>query len=474
VADYLTPDLCIIGAGSGGLSVAAAAAMMGVSVVLIEKHRMGGDCLNVGCVPSKALIAAGHHAASARKAKQFGLAVGEPRIDFAKVHDHVHSVIRAIEPNDTVERFTALGVKVIKGEAHFIDKRTVMVADTSIRARRFVIATGSQPAIPAIPGIDSVPYLTNETVFDLVERPARLAIIGAGPIGLELAQAFRRLGSDVVVITQGEALSKEDPEAANIVVTALERDGVVIHRHTAIERVEMEGARIRIHCTKNGVKSIENASNLLIATGRKVVADRLGLDAAGIRANAKGIEINAKLKTANARVYAIGDCAGGPNFTHAANYHAGLVIRSALFRLPVKADYTALPRVTFTDPEIAAVGLNEEEARKADKALSILRWPFAENDRAQAERTIEGLIKVLVGKKGRILGVSIAGPHAGELLTPWVLAMKNKLPVTAMNDIVFAYPTLSEVSKRVAVTYLTPKLRSPWLPRILKFMRMFG
>jgi pyruvate/2-oxoglutarate dehydrogenase complex dihydrolipoamide dehydrogenase (E3) component len=353
VTKILTPDLCIIGAGSGGLSVAAAAALMGVPVVLIERHRMGGDCLNVGCVPSKALIAAGHHAASARAAKTFGVILNEPRIDFGKVHQHVQDVIASIEPNDSVERFRALGVNVITGEARFADKRTVTVGETQIRARRFVIATGSTPAIPAIPGLSTVKYHTNETIFDLPERPARLAILGAGPIGMELAQAFRRLGSEVVVLTQGEAMPREDREAAEIVAAVLEREGVIIHRNASVDSVSASGEKISISFTRQQTRLDETVTHLLIATGRKVVTDSLNLEAAGIRRNERGIIVNPSMKTSNSRIFAIGDCAGGPQFTHASNYQAGLVIRNALFRQPVKADYHCLPRVTYTDPELA-------------------------------------------------------------------------------------------------------------------------
>jgi pyruvate/2-oxoglutarate dehydrogenase complex dihydrolipoamide dehydrogenase (E3) component len=480
MAERLTPDLCVIGAGSGGLSVAAAAAMMGVPVVLVERGKMGGDCLNVGCVPSKALIAAGHHAASARVAKHFGVIVGDPRIDFARVHDHVQGVIKAIEPNDSEERFRALGVTVIKGEAAFVDRRMVKVGETEIRARRFVIATGSVPAVPEIPGLSDIRYLTNETIFDLEERPAKLLILGAGPIGMELAQAFRRLGSEVAILSHGEVMSREDREAADITATALEREGVVIHRHAHVSEAAKRGEKIALTFLRKDPSGLpetqlsETGTHLLISTGRKVQTGSLALEAAGVSRNDRGIIVDKKLRTSNKRIYAIGDCAGGPQFTHAANYHAGLVIRHALFRQPVAVDYFVLPRVTYTDPEIASVGMNEAEARTADRSLAILRWPFSENDRAIAEQSAQGFVKVLAGRKGRILGVTIVGPHAGELLIPWLLAMKNKLPVTALSDLVFPYPTLSEVSKRAAVSYLTPKLRSPWLPRILKFMRLFG
>jgi pyruvate/2-oxoglutarate dehydrogenase complex dihydrolipoamide dehydrogenase (E3) component len=470
----MTPDLCIIGAGSAGLSVAAAAALMKVPVVLIEKDRMGGDCLNVGCVPSKALIAAAEHSASARDARRFGIGLGEPRVDFAKVRERVRSVIAAIEPNDSVERFTALGATVIKGEARFRDRRTVIVGDHEIRARRFVIATGSRPNIPTVEGLEALPYLTNETVFDLDVRPERLLILGAGPIGMELAQAFRRLGSEVDVIVPSEPLGREDREAAAIVTAALGHEGVRFHPQARAVRARQTGSSIELTIVSGGTERILKGSHLLVAAGRRVVTDSLALEAAGIRRSEAGITVDKRLKTSNRRVYAIGDCIGGPQFTHAANYHAGLVIRNALFRQPVAVDYAALPRVTFTAPEIAAVGLSESEALKADPKASILRWPFAENDRAQAEGAIEGFVKAVVDRKGRVLGATIVGAHAGELITPWTLLIRKGLPVTTLTDLVFPYPTLSEVSKRAAITYLTPKLRSPWLPRVLKLLRLFG
>jgi pyruvate/2-oxoglutarate dehydrogenase complex dihydrolipoamide dehydrogenase (E3) component len=474
VSDVIKTDLCIIGAGSGGLSVAAAAAMMKVPVVLIERSHMGGDCLNVGCVPSKALIAAARHAASMREAEAFGFAPVEIKPAHNRIAAHVRSVIDAIAPNDSEHRFCALGATVIRGEARFADPKTVAVGDQLIKARRFVIATGSSPSIPAIPGLDKVPYLTNESLFDLNRKPARLVVIGAGPIGMEMAQAHARLGSEVIVIDPVGLLTREDPDAARVVRKALEADGVEFRIGSGIAAVSGSGERLKVHVADPVGEHIIECTHILVATGRKPATASLNLEAAGIAYDAKSIRTDARLRTTNTKVYAIGDVAGAPQFTHRANYHAGLVLRNALFRLPVKADDTLIPRVTFTDPEIATIGLSESEAFKTGNGMRALRWPFAENDRAQAEKRTEGFVKVMVDRKGRILGVTIVGLHAGELITPWTLAMANKLKVSAMTGIVFPYPTLSEASKRAATGFLLPQLRSPMLQRALRFMRLFG
>ncbi len=472
--DVLTTDLCVIGAGSGGLSVAAAAAMMKVPVVLIEKHRMGGDCLNVGCVPSKALIAAAKQAAAMRDAEAFGFAPVEIKPAYNRVNAHVKRVIAAISPVDSEDRFRALGAAVIKGEARFVDPRTVQVGDQLIRARRFVIATGSTPAIPPVPGLDKVPYLTNESLFDLVRRPQILVVLGAGPIGMEMAQAHARLGSRVIVLEPKAVLGREDPEAARLVRLALERDGVTFRTGVTVKAVSGAGERLKVLVGTAGAEESIDCTHILVATGRKPTTGGLDLGKAGISATDKGITVNAKLKTTNRKVYAIGDVIGPPQFTHRANDHAGLVIRNGLFRLPVKASDARMPRVTFTDPEIAAIGLSEEEAFRQGAGVRVVRWPYAENDRAQAERRTEGFIKAMVDRRGRILGVVIVGHHAGELLTPWTLAMANKLKITAMTGITFPYPTYSEISKRVATSFLLPKLRSPALQRLLRFVRLFG
>ncbi len=476
MAETLTPDLCVIGAGSGGLSVAAAAAAFGVSCVLIERHKMGGDCLNTGCVPSKALLAAAKRVALARSAQAFGVTM-QAQVDFAKVHDHVQRVIASIAPTDSAERFAGLGVQVIKGHAQFKDRRTVVVGDQfTIRARRFVIATGSTPAIPPIPGLDGGPFLTNETIFDLTTLPRHLVIIGAGPIGMEMAQGFRRLGSDVTVLEAATPLPHDDAECAGIVVTQLEREGVVIRAGVQVARVSYASGSVTVTLAGAQAEETIEGSHLLVAAGRKAAVDGLDLAAAGVRYDRTGVFVNRKLKTRNRRVYAIGDAAAGqPNFTHAANYHAGLVIRNALFRLRVNVNNSVIPWVTFTEPELAQVGLTETQARaRRFKKIRVLRWPYHDNDRAQTERETHGHIKVVTDRKGRILGVSIVGAQAGELIATWVLAIAQQLNIKAMTAIVLPYPTLSEIGKRAAIDYFTPKLRSPMVRRVIRWMRLFG
>ena len=472
MAERLTPDICVIGAGSGGLSVAAAAAAFGVPVVLIEKGKMGGECLNTGCVPSKSLIAAGKRARAIADAAAFGVSTPAAEIDFAEVHRHVHGVIAAIAPNDSKERFNGLGVRVIEGAARFKDRGTVVVDATEIAARRFVVATGSSPALPPIAGLDRVPFLTNETVFDLTTRPEHLIVIGAGPIGLELAQAFRRLGSAVTVVEAAEPLAHEDKECAAIVLDALAREGIAIRSQVAVARVEATGAKVKVVLGDGGA-AIEG-SHLLIATGRKANTEGLALDAAGIACDRNGIVVNKGLRTSNRRVYAIGDVAGRGQFTHLANYHAGLVIRNALFRLPVKVNADLVPRVTFTDPELAHVGLTETEARSRRITIRVLRWPYHENDRAQSERETAGHIKVVTDRRGKVLGATIVGAAAGELITTWTLAIDRGLNIRALAGMIVPYPTLAEIGKRAAITYFLPSVTSVWMRRIIPLLRRLG
>jgi pyruvate/2-oxoglutarate dehydrogenase complex dihydrolipoamide dehydrogenase (E3) component len=479
MAEILTPDICVIGAGAGGLTVAAAAAAFGVPVVLVEKGKMGGDCLYTGCVPSKSLIAAAKHARALARANAFGVSVRGVDIDFAGVHKHVHEVIAAIEPNDSRERFTALGVHVIEGAAGFRDAQTVMVSrpcggEIEIKARRFVIATGSSPSLPPIPGLDGTAHLTNETVFDLTARPERLIVIGAGPLGLELAQAFRRLGSAVTVLEAGQPLAREDPECAGVVLEALSREGVDIRTGLAVARVEPADGQVKVVIRGECGEETLRASHLLLATGRRANTDGLGLDRAGIRHDGAGIAVDKGLKTTNKRVYAIGDVVGGAQFTHLASYHAGLVIRNALFRLPVRVNEDAVPRVTFTDPELAHVGLTEAQARRRGLDVRVLRWPYHDNDRAQAERETLGHIKLITSRRGRILGASIVGAAAGELITTWTLAIARGLGVRSLAGIIVPYPTLAEVGKRAATTYFIPGLTSGFVQRIIAWLRRFG
>jgi pyruvate/2-oxoglutarate dehydrogenase complex dihydrolipoamide dehydrogenase (E3) component len=474
LAELLNPDICVIGAGSGGLSVAAGVAAFGASVVLIENGRMGGDCLNYGCVPSKALIAAAKRAHDMRTAGSFGIDA-EPKIDFRRVHQHIRGVIAAIAPNDSAERFTGLGVRVIAGTGRFVGKLTVAVdGDFEIKARRFVIASGSSPAVPPIPGLVETPHLTNETIFDLTELPSHLVVIGGGPIGLELAQAFRRLGAAVTVVEALRPLPKDDPECSGLVVDTLAREGVAIRTGATVRSVRRAADKIEVVITASGEEDTIAASHLLVATGRVPNLATLDLKAARIEHGPNGIVVDRRLRTSNRNVYAIGDVAGGPMFTHVANYHAGLVIRDALFGLPARVKYDEVPRVTYTDPELAHVGMTDEEASKKGYKIRVLRWPYHENDRAQAERATRGHVKVVTGKTGRILGVTMVGAQAGELIAPWTLAISRGLNIAAMAQIVAPYPTLGEVGKRSAMLFFAGAAANPIVRRVIRWVRRLG
>lgn len=473
--DILTPDICVIGAGSGGLTVAAAAASFGVSVVLVEKGKMGGDCLNYGCVPSKALLAAAKQAQVMRSGEKFGIRRVEPEVDFKAVMRHVKNVIAEIAPNDSVERFTALGVNVIKAEGRFVDKRTVQAGEQLIRARRFVIATGSSAFVPPIPGLDQVEYLTNETMFDEERLPQHLVVIGGGPIGLEMAQAHRRLGAQVTVVEAMKAFGRDDPECAAVVLRNLLDEGVVIHEATKVVRVERFGkSGVRIHAENEGGPLKFDAAKLLVAAGRSPNVNNLDLEKAGIQFDRKGISVDRGLRTANRRVFAIGDVAGSLQFTHVAGYHAGLAVRSILFRLPVKENRQIIPWVTFTDPELAHVGLTEADAAKAGFAPVILRWPFSENDRAQAEHKTAGLIKIVTDRKGRILGATIAGHGAGDQIGPWALALSKRLTVRDIAGMVFPYPVTGEAGKRAAIGFYADAPRKPLLRKLVSMLQRLG
>jgi pyruvate/2-oxoglutarate dehydrogenase complex dihydrolipoamide dehydrogenase (E3) component len=469
MARTLEADLCVVGAGSAGLSVAAGASQMGAKTVLIEAGKMGGDCLNYGCVPSKSMLAAAHAADTVRRAGRFGVNGHAPSVDFGRVHDHVHEVIASIAPLDSEERFEGLGVSVIRAHGRFCAPDEIEADDVRVRARRFVLATGGRPMAPPIPGLDQTPYQTNETIFDNRAAPDHLIVIGGGPIGCELAQAHRRLGSAVTVLDMGPILPKDDPELTAVVRQRLEADGIVLRERVQVRAVERAGNGVAVVLAGDAPERIEG-SDLLVAAGRAPEVEGMNLELAGVAFDRHGIKVDARLRTTNRKIFAIGDAIGGYQFTHVGNYHAGIVIRNALFRLPAKVDYRALPWVTYTDPELAHVGLTEAQAREQGHAAQVLRWPFEENDRARAERETDGLIKAVVGKGGRILGASIVGAHAGELILPWVLAIRQKLKIGALADVIVPYPTRGEVSKRAAGSYYTTKLFSPktrWLVRQL-------
>jgi pyruvate/2-oxoglutarate dehydrogenase complex dihydrolipoamide dehydrogenase (E3) component len=473
VSRLLTPDICVIGAGTGGLVVAAGSSQLGASAVLIESHRMGGDCLNTGCVPSKSLLAAAHAAVAHRRAPLFGLEQAPPRIDFARVQQHVRGVIDAIAPNDSEERFTGLGVNVLREQARFTAPGEVIAGDTRIRAQRFVIATGSAAFVPPVPGLADLPYLTNETIFDIERLPDHLLIMGAGPIGCELAQAFVRLGARVSLVEMMSILPKDDPECSDVVRRALLADGVRLHEGHKVVSASGSGGAITLEIEKEGSRQTLQGSHLLVAAGRRPRVAGLGLDLAGVAHSDKGIAVDQRLRTSNKRIFAVGDVLGGPQFTHLAAYHAGIVIRNALFRLPAKVDLSALPWVTFTDPELAHVGLSEAAAR-AQGDVRILRWPLAENDRAQAEHRDQGFIKIITSAEGRILGADIVGPSAGEMIHLWTLAVSQKMKIGAVAGMIAPYPTLAEIGKRAAGNYYMAKLFSPGTKRLVRFLARFG
>jgi pyruvate/2-oxoglutarate dehydrogenase complex dihydrolipoamide dehydrogenase (E3) component len=470
----LSVDVCVIGAGSGGLSVAAAATQMGASVALVEKGRMGGDCLNYGCVPSKSLLAAAHAAVGARESGRFGIDCGAPKVDDARVYAHIRSVIAAIAPNDSQERFEGLGATVIHAPAHFVSPREVEAGGTRIAARRFVIATGSSPLIPPIPGLESVPFDTNETIFERNAVPRRLVVIGGGPIGMEMAQAHRGLGSEVTVLQKDKILPKDDPELTAILRDIFARDGIRLVEDADAVAVEKTATGIAVRVRAGGKEQRVEGTDLLVAAGRKPTLKGLGLEAAGIKYDSKGVTVDARLRTTNKRVFAIGDAAGPFLFTHMAGYHAGIVIRNALLRLPAKVDYRAVPWVTYTAPELAQVGLTEQDARAQGIAFRVLRWPFHDNDRAQAERTTDGLVKVIATPKGRVLGASILGPHAGDLIQTWSLAITQKIKLGAIAGMIAPYPTLGEVNKRAAGSFYTAALFSPKVRALVRFLSHFG
>jgi pyruvate/2-oxoglutarate dehydrogenase complex dihydrolipoamide dehydrogenase (E3) component len=467
----LKTDVLVIGAGSGGLSVAAGAVQMGADVILLEGHKMGGDCLNYGCVPSKALIAAAKNAHLQRNGGKFGVENGRGQVDYSAAMQHVQQVIAKIAPVDSQDRFEGLGVTVIREFGHFISPNEVKAGDTVISARRIVLATGSSPLVPPIPGLETVPYETNETLFNLREQPEHLLIIGGGPIGMEMAQAHVRMGSSVTVIEGARALGKDDPELAAIVTDSLRAEGVVIEEHAKAERVRGKPGAIEVLLEDGRQVS---GTHLLLAVGRKSNTERLNLDVAGIKTSRSGIAVDAGLRTSNRKVYAIGDAAGGLQFTHVAGYHAGVIIRSMLFGLPSKARTSHVPWVTYTDPELAQVGLSEAEARQQHgRTLEVVRFNYDHNDRAIAERKTRGFIKVMV-VKGRPVGASIVGDQAGELVSLWALALANRMKMSQIAAMVAPYPTIGEVNKRAAGAYFSPRLfDNPMVKKIVGLVQRF-
>ena len=441
-------DIVIIGGGSAGLVVASAAAQLKAKVALVERNKLGGDCLWFGCVPSKSLIHASRVAYQVKNAARFGIYTEPPEIEFAKVTGHVQQVIANIQPHDSPERFRGLGVEVIFGEGKFIDKKTFEVDGQQLTARAFVIATGSRPAIPSVEGLHSADFLTNEKVFDLKERPNSLVIIGAGPIGCELGQAFSRLGSNVTIISsKSHILPKEEPEAALVVQKQFESEGINILKEVRAEKVEVVDGKKQV--TAGGKNII--VDEILVAGGRLPNVESLNLEVAGVEGGKPGIIVNEKLQTTNSKIYACGDVIGGYQFTHVAGYEAVVALTNALFFPISKVNYRVIPWATFTDPELARVGLTEKQAKERyGDDVCVLKQPFSGVDRAQAEAATTGFRKIITKGNGEILGAHLVGISAGELIHEIVLAMSHKLPVSALTGI-HVYPTLSEVNSKAGL-----------------------
>ena len=470
-------DIVIIGGGSAGLVVASAAAQLKAKVALVERDRLGGDCLWYGCVPSKSLIHASRIAYQVKNADRFGIYGGDPEIEFSKAISHVNNAIAAIQPHDSPERFASLGVEVIFGSGQFIDQETFSINNNYLKARAFVIATGSRPAIPSIPGLEEAGYLTNEQVFNLNQRPHSLAVIGGGPIGCELGQAFSRLGSQVTIIaSRDNLLPKEDPEAAQVIQDKFASEGIEVINKMRVEKVEISAGKKQVWV---GDRQI-TVAQILVATGRQPNVELLNLEAAGVEYSKKGVKVNEKLQTTNPRIYACGDVIGGYQFTHVAGYEASVVIKNALFFPLTKANYRVVPWATFTDPELARVGLTEQQAReKYGEDIYILKQDFANVDRAIAEAATKGFAKIITRSNGQILGATLVGPSAGELIHEIVLAMSNNLKVSALSGMIHIYPTLAEVNSKAALQltkqkYAKNQILPTLLAKFFSFRRQLG
>ena len=466
-------DIGILGGGAAGLTVASGAAQLGAKTLLVEKEKeLGGDCLHYGCVPSKTLIKTAHVYHLMKNGKSFGLPqIKPPKVNYKEVVNRIRSVISTIQKHDSEERFCSLGAKVEFGEATFIDENVIQLNGETISAKNWVIATGSSPGIPPIEGLDKIPYITNKEIFTLDHLPKSMIILGAGPIAIEMAQAFSRLGTETTVIQRsGQILSKEDKEMADEIINALSSEGVIFHLNTSIVRVKGKGNKKEVVIRKGDEKEITlKAETLLIAMGRKPNLDSLGLDKIGITFSKKGIEVDNRLRTKKKHIYAAGDVTGEYQFTHAAGYEGGIVVSNAIFHLPRKVDYRFLPWCTYTDPELASIGMNEKRAKAAGIEYSVWTEEFKENDRSLAEGEEVGKLKMIMDANEKPIGVQTLAPRAGEILSEWVAILNGKVKLATLASAVHPYPTLGEINKRVAGSYFTPKIFSDRIKKGLKF-----
>ena len=452
-----THDAIVIGGGAAGLTAAGGCAMFGLEVALIEAGPMGGECLNTGCVPSKALITAAKRAAEAREATRYGVTLEAPKVEWAGVRQHIRDAIAAIEPHDSQERFEEMGCEVIRDWASLVDEHTVRVGGRELKAPRIVLATGSKPAIPPIKGIDTVPYLTNENLFDLDELPGHLIVIGGGNIGMEMAQAFRRLGSDVTVIEPDSPMGRDDPDNVSVLLDTMESEGV---RFVTGKAKRVSGGKGNI-TVEAGSETI-TGTHILIATGRTANIERLGLDAIGVETNKNGIVTDERRRSSVKSIYAIGDCRDGPRLTHVSGYEGSNVALEITLGLPAKVDYAALPWCTYTSPEVAQIGLTESEARaKHGDKIRVVTEHFDDNERALAEGRDKGRAKVIF-KGHKVIGASLVGENVGELLLPYSQLITGKASSFALGSAIIAYPTRSEISKAAAFAAWEPTVFGTW------------
>jgi pyruvate/2-oxoglutarate dehydrogenase complex dihydrolipoamide dehydrogenase (E3) component len=465
-------DIGILGGGAAGLTIASGAAQLGAKTLLIDKEgKLGGDCLHYGCVPSKTLIKTARVWHLMKKARQFGLPDPEIRpVDFKAVAARIQSVISTIQKHDSEDRFCSLGVKVEFGDAVFTDERSISLNGRSYSAKTWVIATGSSPSIPPVEGLDKTPYITNREIFSLERLPDSMIFLGGGPIATEMAQAFARLGSKVTVVQRsGQILSREDKDMADAVMHVLTDEGVTFYLNASVVRARDLGTEKEV-IIKKGQETISlKASTIAVAVGREANVEGMGLDGIGVEFDKKGIKVDNRMMTNHSHIYAAGDVTGMYQFTHAAGYEGGIVVSNAIFHLPRKADYTLLPWCTYTDPELASIGMNENVAKKKGIVYSVWTEEFRTNDRSLAEGEEVGKIKMLLDEQEKPLGIQILGPHAGELLSEWVAVLNGGVKLSRLAGAVHPYPTLGEINKKVVGTFLSKKIFSGRVRKTLKF-----
>jgi len=470
-------DIGVIGGGAAGLTVTAGSAQLGAKTILIEKEdALGGDCLHYGCVPSKTLIRTAQIYQQLKHLPQYGLpAVDLPKVDFRPIAQRIQQVIQRIQAHDSVERFCKLGARVEFGRAEFIDEHSVRLGGQTLSAKTWVLSMGSSPSAPKIPGLESTPYLTNKDIFSLDELPGSMVVLGAGPIACEMAQAFARLGTEVQVIQRsGQILSKEDKDLAELLQARMEEEGVRFHLQVGVKEVrERGGAREVAFTDSEGRERVARAERLLVALGREANVSGLKLENAGVAFSPKGISVDQRMRTNQKHIYAAGDVTGMNQFTHAAGYEGGIVVSNAIFHLPRKADDTLMPWCTYTEPELASIGLNEKRAAAKGVEIRVVTEHFAGNDRSLAENEDLGQIKLLLDTKDKPVGVQILGPQAGELISEWVAALSSGAKLTTLAGAIHPYPTLAEINKRVVGKVLEPKIFSETMQKALAFFFNF-